>query len=174
MHRPIEIINKKCSKCLKIKPITEFYKAKGRKLDARSECKKCTNMSSRSWQLRHPDYNKNLCKARYLKNPEIFLACNKKWKLKNLEKVKEYSRKRKKTHSGETNNVNARRRANKLNQTPTWANLVMIKQFYINCPKGYEVDHIVPLQGKNVSGFHVEYNLQYLTPKDNQKKGNRI
>lgn len=47
-----------------------------------------------------------------------------------------------------------------------------IAQFYDNCPDGYHVDHIIPLQGTNVSGLHTLNNLQYLKATDNILKGN--
>lgn len=63
-------------------------------------------------------------------------------------------------------------RAKKLNRTPVWADLDKIKKIYKECPEGYHVDHIIPLQGILVSGLHVEYNLQYLTAEENIKKSN--
>jgi len=57
-------------------------------------------------------------------------------------------------------------------RTPAWANLQKIVEFYKNCPEGYQVDHIIPLRGKNVSGLHVVENLQYLTAKENRNKSN--
>jgi hypothetical protein len=63
-------------------------------------------------------------------------------------------------------------KACKLHRTPNWADLAAIKQFYLNCPEGYEVDHIIPLKGKNVSGLHILENLQYLPASLNRKKSN--
>jgi hypothetical protein len=57
--------------------------------------------------------------------------------------------------------------------TPSWANLDKIKEIYYKCPVGYQVDHIIPLQGKLVSGLHIETNLQYLTCEDNNRKSNK-
>jgi 5-methylcytosine-specific restriction endonuclease McrA len=61
--------------------------------------------------------------------------------------------------------------------TPSWADKESIKQFYINAQKltketgvPHEVDHIIPIKGKLVSGLHVPENLQILTAEENQRK----
>jgi hypothetical protein len=71
----------------------------------------------------------------------------------------------------------AKRRAKKLNATPTWLNAehaAHIKRIYDNCPPGYHVDHIVPLINDQVCGLHVPWNLQYLRADENIRKGNRL
>lgn len=55
--------------------------------------------------------------------------------------------------------------------TPAWADLAAIKRIYQECPPGFHVDHIVPIQGKLVCGLHVENNLQYLPAVENLRKG---
>lgn len=72
--------------------------------------------------------------------------------------------------------IRARQRRQHIEQraTPSWANTSAISAIYKEAAeRGMHVDHIVPLKGKNVSGLHVEYNLQLLAPLENRKKGNR-
>jgi hypothetical protein len=95
------------------------------------------------------------------------------WDKANPERKKANNAAWVKANPGKHRARSAKRNAAKLQRTPKWSDLKAIQQFYINCPKGYEVDHIVPLQGKNVSGLHVPWNLQYLTKSENCSKGNR-
>ena len=71
----------------------------------------------------------------------------------------------------------AKYKAAKLQRIPVWITkdeLNMMQFFYIKCPEGSDVDHIVPLQGRNVSGLHVLSNLQYLTKEENGRKANKF
>ena len=61
-----------------------------------------------------------------------------------------------------------------LNSIPSWANMECIAKIYSSCPEGYHVDHIIPLQGAEVCGLHVENNLQYLPASENISKGNKL
>ena len=58
--------------------------------------------------------------------------------------------------------------------TPLWADKKAIKDFYDNRPADMQVDHIIPLRGKNISGLHIIYNLQYLPARDNLLKSNKF
>jgi len=129
-------------------------------------------------------YNKEFYKAHvekmYAKNKayreanrEKVYAYNKKYKENNPEKIKAWQKEYRENNRGIFTAIQAKRRARNLQATPTWVNLEAIKNIYVQCPEGYHVDHIVPLQGKNVCGFHVENNLQYLKAKENIRKGNR-
>lgn len=109
--------------------------------------------------------------AKYAANPEAERArmrnrpsakkieINNRWRMKHPEKARELRRKQ--------------AEALKL-RTLAWSDISKIKKFYANKPVGMVVDHVVPLRGKNVSGLHVSWNLQYLTPQENIRKGNRF
>jgi hypothetical protein len=75
-------------------------------------------------------------------------------------------------------------RVAKLHRTPKWTtekDLKAIQHIYIlanDFSKAfnvkYHVDHIIPLQGKLVSGLHVPGNLQIIPATDNLKKNNKF
>jgi hypothetical protein len=96
------------------------------------------------------------------------------YKLKNKDKIKESNRLYRLNNPHIKNNANAIRRATKLNATPKFANIKKIKEIYKNCPKGFHVDHVIPLKNKLVCGLHVEWNLQYLPAKENLSKSNKL
>jgi len=131
------------------------------------------------------EYSKNYYKKNKLKNKDKAKESHRLYYLKNKEKIKIYTennKERKKKYHKEyrlknnhlINALQAKRRSLKLNATPKFANLNKIKEIYKNCPKGYTVDHIIPLQGNNVCGLHVEWNLQYLTRSENSSKSNKL
>ena len=134
-------------------------------------------------------YQKKYQKQFYLKNKESIKERDRLYRLNNKDKIKEISRlyrlnnkdkikKTKKLSSLKNRSLIkyhcAKRRAMKLRATPKFANLDKIKEIYKNCPKGYHVDHIIPLNNKLVCGLHVEWNLQYLTPSANISKSNKL
>lgn len=68
----------------------------------------------------------------------------------------------------------------KTQATPAWASQSEIlvkyeeaKQRTADTGTLHHVDHIIPLNGKNVCGLHVEYNLQILTQTENVRKSNK-
>ena len=69
-----------------------------------------------------------------------------------------------------------RRRVGKIRQYSNWNTLAEqaeIQGMYDFCRifKGFEVDHIIPLNGEIVSGLHVLSNLQILSRSENRSKG---
>ena len=107
----------------------------------------------------------------------------KEWKRTNIERKKALD---KAYHSKKQGDLvylakrkhhEAMRRARKLQATPKWlteSQKQQIKDLYLNCPKGYHVDHIVPLKGSKVSGLHVIWNLQWLPGIVNISKSNKV
>lgn len=132
------------------------------------------NRWMREWRKKHAEHHKEWRKENYKNNKETVNARCRANYAASAEARREYARQYRKTHLPEINAYMANRRALKLNATPKWANLDLIKEVYLNCPEGYHVDHIIPLKNKLVCGLHVENNLQYLPAVENIKKGNKI
>ena len=130
---------------------------------SKGNCKPCRIAQGTYWTRlfneRHPEKNKKWCKR---------------YREANRDKFNDYGREFRKKYPERHCATQAKRRATKFNATPSWADLKRIKEIYADCPKGYHVDHIIPLKGKNVCGLHVEYNLQYLPANENIRKGNRL
>ena len=71
--------------------------------------------------------------------------------------------------------------AKKRAHMPAWANKKAIRAVYLKCQRltketgiPHHVDHIIPLNGKNVSGLHIETNLQIITAAANLRKRNDL
>ena len=103
------------------------------------------------------DVRAQRARAYYLKNSEALKSKTKAWREANPQKASALAGKR----------AQAVRRA-----TPPWADQAAMKEIYIYARgHGLEVDHIVPLQGKLVSGLHVEGNLRAIPKIENRRKG---
>lgn len=111
------------------------------------------------WRASNPDKLAAQQARKYIKQKDALKAYCAQWKKDNRESYNAYLAQRKKRV----------RQA-----TPSWADMAAIRAFYEACPKGYHVDHIIPLNGKNVSGLHIIENLQYLPAIDNLKKSNKV
>lgn len=119
-------------------------------------------MTSKEWTEANRERSNEIKRNYAKRHPKRVAASKRKWSQANrkseLAKCRRYQ-------------------ADKLKRTPAWLTEEQIEEmrlFYINCPEGYEVDHIVPLRGKQISGLHVPANLQYLKISENRKKSNNF
>jgi hypothetical protein len=132
-----------------------------------------------AWEKANPDRVKAKSKRHYEKHREALLDKNREWH-KDRERANKRHNAYRAANPGEDARRAAKRRAAKLQATPTWADEKLIAEFYETAAglsmltgEWYHVDHIVPLQSPFVCGFHSQHNLQVLEGKENFKKNNR-
>ena len=161
IYKPAEwniIMEKTCKYCGEQKPLTAFYRNPKGRFGVRAACIPCEEYKRKHSYKQTSKEDQNSYATKYREaNYNVCLERTKEWRKNNLA----YDAFRSKVY-----------RTRKQNQLPSWANLEVIKQMYLACPKGFHVDHIIPLKGTHACGLHVESNLQYLLAKDNLKKRN--
>ena len=123
-------------------------------------------------------------KEYYKLNKEILASLSRQYYKDNRDIIIKKVSKFNKLNTGMTNARGSRYRSKKLKATPEWLtkeHLSDILQIYQDVQdiqwlseELLQVDHIIPLQGKNVCGLHVPWNLQILTKSENCRKGNRF
>lgn len=189
----------KCKKCINSYCVGSSEKIKLRKKSYYNKnCNRLKKESIDRYRI-NAEKVKATLRARYLANPDKFKIksktyqkLNKKkisltkaqYRLINHSKMKAKDLAYRKANPGKVNALAMKRYAAKLKRTPKWLtkeNFREIQQLYLRSYKLtqetgilHEVDHIVPLQGKEVNGLHVPWNLQVITAKENNKKGNKF
>jgi 5-methylcytosine-specific restriction endonuclease McrA len=163
---------KTCTKCGFTGKYESFYKQAINSKDGyQSHCKTCDNARKTAWKKANPQAAKIHSKIadanKYLKNRQVIAKRNLKWKKQNPAKMLA---------------IDAKRRAAMLQRVPNWlteTDIIAIECKYSVCAmlnkfgvQKWHVDHIIPLQGKSVSGLHVPTNLQVITEAANLAKSN--
>jgi hypothetical protein len=96
-----------------------------------------------------------------------------------LERSKRYGREQR----GKVLAVQAKRRCALIQRTPSWfatdkdrvdALYELARKLSLQEGTPYHVDHVIPLQGKLVSGLHCADNLQIIPAEENFKKSNKF
>ena len=135
---------------------------------------------AKEWYERNKQLTKDRARARDLANPEQAAARKAKWREENRDKHNAFNREWFANNKDKRASYQAKRKATILQRTPIWdpdAHLIIAKyQLAAMLTKAsgieHHVDHIIPLQGKKVSGLHVFSNLRVIPGSDNVKKSN--
>jgi hypothetical protein len=136
---------------------------------------------TRAAQQRYYEKNKEICNARtresQSKKPEYYAQKSMEWAKENRERHLQNRRNHYARNSAK-DIERVRRRQKKIRHGEMFMNQAEqaeVQGMYDFCRifKGFEVDHIIPLNGKTVSGLHVLGNLQVLPITVNRSKGNK-
>lgn len=153
----------------------------GSKLYTGAPCKKCGSRVRYTSTSNCKECAISRGKAIYKDNK----SQQKKYYAENADKIRkrnrEYKKKYRKSRPDVKRAEDAKRRADKINRTPSWANLSDIKNIYswarlasVSTGVEHHVDHVIPLKGKTVSGLHVETNLSVVPYWENLEKNNKF
>jgi hypothetical protein len=114
------------------------------------------------------------------KNSTQQITYRKQYRLDNPAYFQEYA----KANKHKLNARTRKRQAAKIQRTPAWLTDVdnwMIEEAYELAVLRtkvtgilWEVDHVLPLQGKSVSGLHTPHNLQVIPMAQNRSKLNKF
>jgi len=180
-----------CSKCKEHQFLSNFNKNKAQKDGYNNQCNSCLKIYREktrenrltyleNWRKENPDARKN----HYNSNKEKSSIYAKEYRKLNISKLRANSIRWQKENLDRDAAKTARRRAAKLKALPKWltkAEHEQIKELYtcaqmfkLYTGEEYHVDHIVPLQGENVCGLHVPWNLQVIPAKENLSKSNKL
>jgi len=183
---------KTCNSCSQTKPLEEFYRSKASKDGRTFKCKVCSKEYTAEYRRNNKEsialYRESYLPEYYEKTKEKRLARQKKYREENLEARRNYDKmyynKKYKESKESFMERSTRRRAAKLQAVPPWVDKKhrdRLASIYKACRnvskrtgKAHHVDHIIPLQGGNVCGLHVWWNLRIIPASMNLSKGNRL
>jgi hypothetical protein len=142
------------------------------------------NAKTSKWVKDNPEGRKAISDRYYRNNRERILDYLAGYREQNREICQQRSKAWAERNPERVRAKDAKRRSAKINALPKWLTedqLEQIVQIYAHAKEcemltgdKYHVDHIVPLQGKNVCGLHVPWNLQVLPADINQSKSNKL
>ncbi len=170
---------KYCNTCSTEKPFSDFHKNKSKPDGHTCQCKSCV----KAYQAKNISSIKSQQKEYRAANPEVSQKRQQRWysanKISCLLRCKVY----KKNNPHINRLTTQRQRAKRIKRSVEWAdselNNLVINEIYEKCEAinkitgvKHHVDHIIPLQGKKVSGLHHYTNMQILTGIQNSRKNN--
>jgi len=138
---------------------------------------------AKEWYEKNKDLTKERARLWTLNNPERRYEIHKKNREKDLENHNARNRLWNSKNKDKKAALEGKRRSAKLQRTPKWLtkdDLWLIEEAYSLTQLrtnlfgiDWHVDHIIPLQGKLVSGLHVPSNIQVIFATENVKKSNK-
>ncbi len=176
-------------------PLSEFSNRAKAPDGLQYRCKTCVKSYSIQWRKDNSEYNSTYYKDNKdtiitrssqwgLDNQEKRKVITKSYRMNNTEKVSSAQKAWRDNNPGKNAAKANRYRASKMQRTPKWLTQEdfrkMERKYEMSALMteflgvAYHVDHIIPLQGKEVSGLHVPNNLQILLASDNLSKSNNF